>query len=164
MNKKGQIGVGIIMVSFVVILLGVIFTQSIAQEVGSSVNTITVANQSETLAANGEDIYIEEYRALSDVVILLAANDSVIAAGNYTVTNNVINPTTGDLSVKITTDDAEFASAAVKISGTAQPLTYIADGGARAMASLIIIMFALAVAVIALGPTIQSKILEGLGI
>jgi len=163
MNKKGQIGVGVIMVSFIVILLGIIFTQSIAQSVGESINTIAIANQSETLAANGADIYIEEYRALSDVVILNSTN-SLITAGNYTVTNNAIDPTTGDLSVKITTDDAAFASEVVKVSGTAQPLTYIADGGSRAMASLIVIMFALAVAVIALGPTIQSKMLEGLGV
>lgn len=164
MNKKGQeLGLGVIMVSFIVILLGVIFTQSIAQEVGSSVNTVALANQSETLAANGADIYIEEWKAISSVVILNATDNTLIGAGNYTVTNNVINPTTGELSLKITTDDAAYASSAVKVSGTVQPLTYISDGGSRAMANLIVVMFALAVAVIALGPTIQSRMLEGLG-
>jgi len=162
-NKKGQMNMGMILMSFIAIIVGVILFQTIAQEVGSSTNTVSVANQTETLAANGEDIYIEEYRALSDVVILNATDNATISSGNYTVTNNAINPTTGALSVKVTTDDAEFESSSVRVSGTAQPLTYIDSSGGRSMALLIPIMFALAIAVVALEPTLRSKILEMMG-
>ena len=162
MNKHGQMGLKVIIMMFITILIGAIFLQVIAQSVGESVNTVALANQSETLAANGASIYIEEWRAINGIVIINGTNVT-IAAGNYTVTNDVLDPTTGGLSVQITTDDAAFASTAVKISGTAQPTTYITDGGARAMANLIIIMFALAVLVVIIGPSVSREFLESLG-
>ena len=156
MDNKGQVGVGLILMTAIALIVGAIFVPIIAQQLSTSTDTVAVANQSETLAANSASIYIEEYRALSSVVILNATDDVTIGDGNYTITNNVIHPTTGALSVKVTTDDAEFASNAVKVSGTAQPLTYTSDAGARAVISIIVIMFALAVAVVALEPTLRS--------
>ena len=160
MNKKGQIGLGVIMVTFIVILLGVIFTQSIAQEVGSSTNTVALAAAPYTAAANGGDFYLTGYRAISGVTITNTSG-TTITDGNYTITNNDV--VDGVLVTTITVDAVTYESQTWNITATAQPVTYIADGGARAMAGLIVIMFALAVAVIALGPTIQSRMLEGLG-
>ncbi len=162
MNKQGQMGIGMIIMIFITIILGAIFLQAIAQSVGESVNTVALANQTETLAANGASIYITEWGAITSVVIINASNDIVITDGNYTVTNNVVDPTTGGLSVKITTDDAAFASTAVEVSGTAQPTTYIADGGSRAMANLIVIMFALAVLVAIIGPSVSREFLDSM--
>lgn len=163
MNRQGQMGIGGIVMIFITILIGAIFLQVIAQSVGESVNTVDLANQTETLAANGASIYIDDWRAIIDPVILNATDNTTIAAGNYTVTNDVVNPTTGSLSVKITTDDAAYASSAVKISGTAQPTTYMADGGSRAMANLIVIMFALAVLVVVIGPAVSKEFIASLG-
>lgn len=162
-NKKGQIGVGPLVVVAVVIIVGVIFMQVIAQQVGSSTNTITLANSSFTSAAEGSSAYLDSYRAISSVVIYNATG-TLVPAANYTVTNNVINPTTGSLSVQVATGAVNaYANDTWNISGTAQPVTYIADGGARSVAGLIVIMFALAVAVVALSPTLQSKMLEMFG-
>lgn len=161
MNKNGQIGVGVIMLVFITVILGVIFVQAIAQEVGSSTNTVAVANTSLDTVVNGTTQYLD-YRALSDVVVYNETG-GIVGSGNYTVTNNVINPTTGELSVSIAPDTTADLKYAWKVSGTAQPTTYIAEGGGRAMASLIVIMFALAVAIVALAPTTQSKILEMFG-
>lgn len=163
MNKQGQMGIGMIVTIFITILIGAIFLQVIAQSVGESVNTVDLANQTETLAANGESIYIDEWKAISNPVILDASDNTTILAGNYTITNDVVNPTTGSLSIQITTDDAEFASDAVKISGTVQPTTYISDGGSRAMANLIVIMFALAVLVVVIGPAVSKEFIASLG-
>lgn len=163
MNKQGQMGVGMIVMIAITIIIGAIFLQVIAQSVGESVNTVALVNQTETLAANGASIYIEEWRAIASVVILNATDNTIITAGNYTVTNDVLDPTTGGLSVQITTDDAAYASSAVKISGTAQPTTYISDGGARAMANLIVIMFALAVLVVIIGPSVSREFITSLG-
>lgn len=163
MNNKGQMSVGIIIIVAVTLIVGAIFLQAIAQEVGSSTNTVTV-NSSKTLAANGASIYITEYKALSGVTVVNASNQSqVVPSTNYTVTNNVINPTTGALSVKVTTNTATWGSKAVYIRGTGQPLTYISDSGGRAMASLIVVLFAMAVLVVALSPTLQSKLLDAIG-
>jgi sulfur transfer protein SufE len=162
MNKKGQmIGLGMILVVFIAILVGVIFFQTIAQQVGSTTNTVAVANLSQTLAANGSSIYLTDYRALSDVVILNGSDDALIGSGNYTVTNNVIY--NGALAVEITTIDEAFESTAVNISGTAQPLTYVADSGGRAMMGLIVIFFALAIVAVALYPIYKGGLADLLG-
>lgn len=162
MNKQGQMGVGMIVMIAITIIIGAIFLQVIAQSVGESVNTVTLVNQTETLAANGASIYITEWRAIDSIVIINATNATILA-GNYTVTNDVLDPTTGGLSIQITTDDAEYASSVVRISGTVQPTTYIADSGARAMANLIIIMFALAVLVVIIGPSVSREFITSLG-
>lgn len=162
MNKKGQMELGVIIMIFITIIIGTIFLTVIAQSVGESVNTVVLVNQTETLAANGASIFITEWRAIDSIVILNASNNITILAANYTVTNDVVDPTTGGLSIQITTDDTQFASTAVKISGTVQPTTYIADGGARAMANLIIIMFALAVLVVIIGPSVSREFLASL--
>jgi len=159
-GNRGQIGVQSILIVFISVIVGILLFQVIAQEVGTSTSTISVANQSETLATNGNSIYIEEYRALSSVVILNQTDNSTVPSSNYTVTNNAINPTTNALSVKVTTDDAAVASLDVYVSGTAQPLDYIADSGARAVANLIVIFFALAIAVVALVPTFREKFMD----
>ncbi len=161
-NRKGQMGgLSVIVVGFIGILIGVIFLQIIAQNVGSSVNTVEIVNSTNAAPANGASFIIADFRALNGVVIHNTTDGVVIAEGNYTVTNNVV--TSGALSVQITVDDAEFASVNWNVSATAQPTTYIADGGGRAMANLIIIMFALAVLVVALSPVVQGKMLEMLG-
>jgi uncharacterized protein (UPF0333 family) len=175
MNKKGQVsqGLGIVILIAITLIVGVIFFQVIAQEVGSSTSTVELANHSLDVVVNGTAQYLTDYRALGSVVILNATNSTggsdgttpTIASGNYTVTNNVIHPTTGDLCVRILPDgnpNSNYTSA-WQVSGTAQPLTYIADSGGRAVASLIVIFFALAVAVIALEPTLRSGVLGALG-
>jgi len=80
---------------------------------------------------------------------------------NYTVENNVIY--NGALSVNVTVDDAEFEGLGWKISGTAQPLTYIANSGGRSLVGIITIFFALAIVVAAMYPVISSKLIESFG-
>jgi len=161
MDRKGQVNVGMLIIIAVTLVVGAIFLQTIAQQVGTSTSTVTLANLTgETLATAGNSIYIEEYRAISGVVIYNATG-TLVPAANYTVTNNFIHPTTGALSVKITTGAvSEHAGDAVNISGTAQPLTYIDDSGGRAIAGVIVILFALAIAIVALLPSLRSGIMD----
>ncbi len=90
-------------------------------------------------------------------------NESLIGSGNYTITNNVIDPTTGGLAVRVDPNATVGWNFGWQISGTAQPLTYVPDSGSRAVTNLIVIFFALAVMVAALEPTIRMKILEMFG-
>jgi len=160
MNNKGQIGFSAIVIVFIAVVVGAIFLQTIAQNVGETTSTDVLLNDTQTLAANGSSIYLTNWRSLTDVVIKNATNISAveIPSTNYTVTNNVVH--NGALAVQITTtsaDTAPWASHSVNISGTVQPLTYIDSAGGRSMASLIIIFFALAVWIIALYPTLKDK-------
>ena len=163
MNKNGEMGVGMIVVVAVALIVGVIFFQTIAQEVGSSTSTTTLENQSLGDLENGTLVYVTNCRALSDIAVFNATGDVEIPSDEYTVTNNVIHPTTGELSVSILPDvdiSEGYDVGVATIDGTCQPLTYIADSGGRAVANLIIVMFALALVAVALYPVYEGKLKE----
>lgn len=161
MNKKGQMNIGIILIVFVSLIVGVILFQTIAQEVGDSTTLLTLSNESFTSAAVGESVYLTNYKNIASVEIYNATG-TLVPAANYTVTNNVVY--NGALAVKITTGAVnEYAEQVWNISGTAQALDYIDNSGGRAMASLIVIFFALAIAVVALTPTLRSELLKAFG-
>ena len=163
MDKKGQIGIGIIMVTFIAVLTGLILFQAVAQSIGSSTTTVDLRSLSLGTATNGTAIYLADYKSITGITIYNGTSGGlVISSGNYTVTNNVINPATGGLSASI------LPKAGVGYYGntwylnatTAEPVGYISDAGGRAVAGLIAIFFALAIAVVALEPTLRSKIIE----
>ncbi len=166
MNKKGQFNMfSVILVIFMAVIVGVVLFQVIAQEVGSSTNTVAVVNQSLGVADNATTVYLTDWRAISDVVIYNESGTEIVPSNNYTVTNNALD-TNGALSVSVLPDganDAFFQGYTWTISGTAQPVTYIANSGGRAMAGLIVVFFALAIAVVALEPTLRSGVLNALG-
>lgn len=161
MNKKGQVinQMGLIISVFIVALVGLIFLQSSAQQVGDVTNTITLVNESFASASEGNSIYLTDYRAISGVVIYNETG-TLVPAANYTVTNNALD-TSGLLSVQITTAAINaYANDTWNISGTAQPETYAAEGGARALASIIILLFAVGLVVIIIIPTTRGKLAE----
>lgn len=160
MNNKGQ-GVEVILYTFIAVIVGIILFQAISQQVGTATNTVVVANSSIGDADNDTPVYFTDYRAFSDVVVYNESG-SIVPSNNYSVSNNFIY--NGALSVQFT----PLASPAYhgyvwNVSATAQPLTYIADSGGRSMALLIGIFFALAIAVAALYPVYQGKLMEMLG-
>ena len=166
MNKKGQVnGFAMILIAFMAIIVGVVLFQVIAQEVGSSTNTVAVVNASLGAASNSTTVYLTDYRSISDFVIYNESGTEIIPASNYTVTNNDLDSDSAlSVSVLPTTGTYPgFDGHTWTISGTAQPVTYIADSGGRAMAALIVVFFALAVAVVALEPTLRSGVLGALG-
>jgi len=161
-SKKAQsgLGVGAIMVTFVVILVGVVLLQLIAQQSGEVTNTVTITDVSLGTMTNGTTTYID-YRLLSDVVISNGTGGDVLTAGNYTVTNNAIDPSDGTLSVGIL-PASEYTGEVWSINATAQPQTYV-GGAANSITGLIAIFFALAIAIVALEPTLRSGVLNMLG-
>jgi len=162
MNKKGQMEVGGIIVAAITIIVGVILFVAIAQQVGSSTSTITINDSIDTVV-NGTAQYLTSYRALSGVVVYNETGWVVINSGNYTITNNVIDPTTGGLSVRILPDATTGFKTAWYITGTAQRTDYIADSAGRAIAGLIAVFFALAIVVVALTPALKNGLIGLIG-
>jgi uncharacterized protein (UPF0333 family) len=162
MNNRGQIGIETFLYVFIAVIVGIILFQAIAQNVGETTNTIAVSNESISTVSNNTAQYITNYRALSNVVVFNATGNAEIDSSYYTIENNVVN--NGALAVKITPGlIPENYTTAWQVSGTGQPLTYVADSGGRAMANLIPIFFALLIAMVALSPTMRSGILEMMG-
>jgi len=164
MNKKAEVGkeLGAILIVFITILLGVILFQAIAQESGKATTLGAYTNFTTTLAAPEESIYLTDIKHISSIVIEnCSAAGAVFDAGNYSVTNNFVHD--GALTVRITTTaGSNYNLTAVNISGVTQPLTYIDDSGARSMVPLIAIFFALALAVVALVPTLRNEFVSGM--
>ena len=159
MNNKGQI-VGSLIVVAIALIVGAIFLQIIAQQVGTTTDTNLIINRTlATTGKNGTAVYITDFRALSDVIVTNATGAyTLIQSGNYTVTNNVIY--NGALAVRfnISADPVGLTTAMDwNISATGQPTTYIDNAGGRALAGLIIIFFALGVLVVAIYPTLKAK-------
>jgi len=162
-NKKAQeLGIGIILLTFVAILVGVILFQAIAQQVGSSVTTGAFYNTTIGTLNAGDSYVFTDYKLLDGVTVTNSTDGVLVPATNYTITNNYIS--NGALSVLFTLNAGEFDGESFNVSATtAHPTGYISDSGGRALANLIPIMFALALAVVALVPTLRSKIIDALG-
>jgi hypothetical protein len=158
MEKDKQIG--LLIMTAVVVIVGLILLQGAAQNVGEATNTVAVANQSLTgVAVNGTAQYITNCRAMSDVVVWNATGDVEVASGNYTVTNNVVY--NGVVATRIVpgvsaTPALGYKVGTWKIDGTCQPTGYIDDGGGRAVAGIIIVFFGLLIAIIALYPAMKE--------
>lgn len=164
MNKKAEntmSGIGIFMGIFVLVIVGIALFQASAQNIGEASDLTAIANQSIAAVVNDTAQFLTNMRSLSSIVVMNATGTRIITAANYTFTNNVINE--GALSVRIVPDADVDHQNAWRISGTAQPLTYIDDSGARSVASLIIIFFALAIGVVALVPVLRSGVMNMVG-
>ena len=160
-SKKGQaaLGVGMLIAVAITIIVGAILFQVSAQNVGAVTNTVVITNQSVALT-NNTAAYLTNVKAITSPVIWNVTSDTRIGAGNYTITNNFVHD--GALTVRIVphVNAAAYLLGSWNISGTGQPTTYVNDGGSRAMVNLVLIFFALAVAMIALAPVLQNKILS----
>lgn len=165
MNKKGETEnlIGLLILTAVTLIVGVILLQASAQNIGTATDTIQTVNQSLPNAiTNGTGVYINTCKALTGVVIFNATNNVEIPNNNWTTADRVINPTTGSLSVNITpnaciTAGCAFNRGVWKVSGTCYPLTYEDSSGGRSMIGIVIIMFAIAIAVVALIPVLKQK-------
>ena len=166
MDKKGEMNTaGLVIMVAVTLIVGLVLFQVIAQEVGSATHTTQLVNQSlPATTTNGTVQYITNCRALSDVLVWNASNDVEVADTGYTITNNVVHDGALSVSILPAAPVADAYNLGVwTVDGTCQPLTYIADAGARSIAGLIAIFFALAVLVIALVPTLRNDFLSLIG-
>lgn len=158
-NKRGEATIGVLIMTAIAIIVGVILLVGSAQNIGESTNTITVANASLGVASNSTTVYLTSYKLISDVVIYNGT--AIVPATNYTVTNNVVY--NGALAVSVLPSSGaiyNYTGYQWNISGTAQPIGYIPESGGRAVAGMIIVFFALSIAVVALTPSLRNGVMD----
>lgn len=159
MNNKAQT-MGMMIGVFMTVIVGIILFTAVAQQTGESTQTDAISNLTLGTITNGTTYYFADYRSITGATVY--GNGSVpveLSSGNYTITNNVINPTTGALSVSLE-PASEYTATGWNISGTGQRTTYIADSGARSVTALIAIFFALAVLVASLIPSVRGGLAD----
>jgi len=150
-SKKAEMGdIGLILVMFIAVLVGLILFAAIAQNVGLTRDLGRIDNETVTTAANGSTITLNG-KLVSGLFIYNATGDPAATGGNgtgnlvsnFTLTNNVLS--NGELIVTLRSDHEQLSSASMNVSYDYQPLTFIAESGTRSIAGIIIIFTALAV-------------------
>jgi hypothetical protein len=109
---------------------------------------------------NGSIINITNCRAVSNPTIWNATNGVAIPSNNYTLTSNIVT-SSGQLATSVTPNVSVIAGNAYNkgtatIDGTCEPVTYDENSGGRAVTGLIIVMFGLALAAVAIYPTLKE--------
>ncbi len=169
MDKKGEntmAGIGIFIGVFVIVIVGIALFQASAQNVGQVQDLLTIENRSLTgPAVDGTAQFFTDIKFIESVLVFNATGDVEVPADNYTIANNVINNGALVVSITPTTVAVELGMEAGTwtIDGTAQPLGFIPESGARSVAGLIAIFFALAIAVISMTPSLRSEVLRMMG-
>jgi len=162
--KKAQMGfVGIILIAFVTIVVGVALFQASAQSVGQSTTMGSVSNLTMPSTVNGTAYYFTNYKNFGGTITVTNATGYVMDSGNWTLTNNVVY--NGALAVQVV-PKATLGYYTQYWNWTvtqAQPLGYIEDSGARGVVAIILIFLALGIAVVALEPTLRSGVLDMMG-
>lgn len=162
MNRKGQAaGIGMFLAIFIGVIVGLILFQASVDQAAGTLNSVYAANKTYTLSATTQDLIGQEL--LDTPVMTNATGGELISSTNYTIFEG-ISSTTGLKTVKMTgTPSALWTGKSVNISWTYGPNGYIEDTGSRSIVGLIAIFAALAVATVALVPTLRSGILEMVG-
>lgn len=155
MNNKGQMGIGILISIAITVIVGAVLLVTSAQNVGDTTNTIGATNITQTVV-DGTAVNIPG-RSWEGLVVHNISG-FLIPAANYTLANDqVVN---GDLTATLVANQPLVFGLSWNLTGTYQPSTYISSSGGRSIAGLITIFFALAIAVVALLPALQSKLGE----
>ena len=160
MNRKAQINVlGVLLIAFVGIIIGIALFQVVSQTVGDATNTYDVANAS---LSSVNATYSLTGQSVSSVVVYNTTGDAIVSSGNYTIANNQV--VDGTLTARITVEaDAIYQGGDWEVSYTYEPDGYIDSAGGRGVALLIPIFAALAIAVLALVPAFRNGVMDLLG-
>lgn len=164
MNKKGQTArlVSTLIVIAIAVVVGVVLLQASAQNVGQVRDLVTVSNATLGTLVNGTTTYITDYKSCTSFKVWNATGDVEVPSAGLTTTNNVVY--NGQEAISVLPNVAEgYKVADSTYDGICQPLTYEPNAGNRAIALLIVVMFALAIGVVALTPTLRSGVMDMLG-
>lgn len=150
--------IGMLVLTAVALIVGLILLQSSAQNVGVGSDTATLTNYSFNLpSAEGGKITLPGQELLSSAVVWNKTAQAITNTSVYSIAEEV-SSTTGTKRIVLTMNKyPTMYNMASNISYTYGVEGYIDDGGGRAVAGIIVLMFAIALAVVALYPTIKES-------
>ena len=164
MNSKGQVTVGVLIMSFVVIIAALaLLSGGVFSSLGEITTTGSLSNRTYT-APSGAGVAISiPYQALKGTITITnATSGTVIPSTNYTVTNYVVE--NGVLVSKITATSGNslgWYGKNINVTATlVEPYGYDTNSGNRAIIGLVVIFSVLAVAIVALSPVLQEKFFD----
>lgn len=153
MNKKGQLGIGLIIVVAIAIVIGLIMFQAIASNVDQGTRAasgvVTVNNYTFNPGAAGTVTILSGQELVGTPTVLNASlANGVVTATNYTVAE-CVRSTDNLKGICYTQKAGQWASQSTNISYTYYPDGYIDDAGARGLTGIIVLLTAIGIALIA---------------
>lgn len=170
MNKNGQITTGLVISAAIVLIVAIILFQASAENIGGVTTTGTWNTSTKSgvstgyaLTAAGTVTVLTGQELLSTPAVW-NQNGSYDCSSNVTIAEGV-STTTGTKRILMTTnagiDENDLGYCTnVNVSYEYAPEGYIDDAGGRSVATIVVLLTALAVAVVALVPTFRSGIIN----
>lgn len=159
MNNKGQVTIGLLVMVFVLVIVGVALLQPTAVNVDNLRTLQEQINNTFATGAIGTTAEIEG-SGISGEVIAINESGDVVPVTNYTARSRQPPITSGVVSNTLEIVGLSAASQNLNLSYTAEPDGYDTSAGGRAIILLVVIFFALAIGVIALIPAARSGVME----
>lgn len=146
--------VGVFFVVFISVIVGLSLMGVIANNTNQVTSTAYLGNYTVTAGAVNASVNVIGQTALANIVITNRSDGAVISTTH--ISNDIVN---GQAVVRMRLNDTlkAYAGQGVNVSYTYEPTGYLRDSGSRAVTSLILIFFCLAIAFVALYPTLKEK-------
>jgi len=173
MNKRGEmkagLGIGLLIMTAITVIVGLILMQGSATNVGQTSTTYTFeqddgGNFNITIGAAGAIQDLVGQDLIGTATVVNASGDAVDCSANFTVSEGV-STTTGVKTIIGTTAPTGSVSwcAIMNVTYTYGPDGYINDAASRTVTTLILLFMALSIAVIALIPVTRDKLFDIIG-
>lgn len=156
-NRKGEITVAIILLTFISILVGLILLQGTFPFIGASTNSFTLTNRTVTGGGGGVTTDLVGQELLDTPIVTNRTGQQVVGAGNYTIAERI---STVDGLKRITytpSSNGNWNTTAVNVSYLYGQEGYIDDAGGRGVTNLIPIMAAMALIMAAVAMVLKEK-------
>ncbi len=160
MERKGQVGVGGMLMLAITIIVGLVILSGTFGFIGQTTSPSVNINQTINTGLPGTFVDLTGQELLSTPIVVNRTGQQVIDAGNYTITEG-ISSVTGMKRVRFSLTAAGGASgwnsSNVNVSYSYGQEGYIDDAGGRGVASLILLMSFLALIVVVIGYVMKEK-------
>ena len=157
-NKKGAVGLGIFVVTFMGIIVALALFNPIADTTGDMTNIRTITLENYTTAATVNDsITLPGREIVGSIVVVNASDNSDVWTSNFSLLSTTA---TGALGIRLkTSDDAGEAGqngSLASVTYELKPQGYSDGSGARGIINIVLIFAAITIMAFAYGPVREA--------
>lgn len=162
MKRKGQLGIGVFLMAFIAIIAGLALFQGLGPFIGQTTGSVDMRNRTFTMPAVGSTTDLVGQELLGTPIVINASTGLVVPSTNYTIAEG-LSSVDGLKRIRLTSLGGWSNDDNINVSYLYGAEGYIDSGGGRSIALLIPLFFGLAIALIALTPSLREKFMDMIG-